>query len=137
MRLIEQGEVGLPRGLRNGDRPRKPVRSRERKRTTLRAGEPAQHGVLPVRGVHCQLPDVVASRRRPPCRLRGRHATQRSAQVRAVPGLTVVRQIDRVEERPDAHVSVKFTVTVITTSTGALFKYVGVNCHCRTASVAA
>lgn len=99
----EQGEVLLPGLLfRVTLGPAEPVAPLRGESTPFAAAEAAQDRILPIGGVDRQLPDVVAVRGRPPGRLLGAEAAERSPQVGAVPRLLVVGLIDQAQEHGDA-----------------------------------
>lgn len=104
MRLIEQRDVVTPFLLARGIVARKPVGSLERKRPSLGTSKAAQRRVLPIRGVHDELGDVVAARRRTPRCLACRHATNRPSQIGAVPGPAIIGSIENLQKLPDFRV---------------------------------
>jgi hypothetical protein len=94
----EQLDIGLPRFRTRLLRTRHPVGPFERKRSALRAGQPAPCHVLPVRGMHDKFPDVVTISGRPPGRLLWSHPANRSAQVCPMPRDVVVRAVDQEQQ---------------------------------------
>jgi hypothetical protein len=79
----------------------KPVTPLQRERAALLACDAPPNDVLPVRAVHDDLPDVVSARCESPSGFHCTHATDRSAEVRAMPGFLVKCFLDRVEEDRD------------------------------------
>src|SRR5262252_9115968 len=85
--VVEESDVRAPGALGRRRGSGEPVASLLAERSPLLAGEHAPDGVLPVRGVERELPDVVPPGSRPPGGLAGADAAQRAFQVRPLPGL--------------------------------------------------
>src|SRR5437870_10859644 len=96
--LVQQGEIRAPRSFGRRVGAREPVAPFVGERPALLSGQAAPVGVLPVRDVHRELPDVVAICARTPRGFLDRDAAQRPPQVRAVPGLPPVTLIDDPEK---------------------------------------
>src|SRR5688572_3914141 len=94
MHLLEQRHISLERAAAHLLRTREPVGALYRKRSPRAAGEPPQTDVLPVRGVHDQLPDVVTPGLRTPRGALRRQPADGTPQVRTVPRARVVRGVD-------------------------------------------
>jgi len=97
--LVQQGEIRAPRSFGSGASGRaNQLLPFVGERPALLSGQAAPVGVLPVRDVHRKLPDVVAIAPGRQAAPRPRRAAQRPPQVRAVPGLPLVRLIDDPEK---------------------------------------
>src|SRR5262245_11731142 len=108
MFIHEQAHVFFPRALaiEVSDRFCNTIAALERKRSALFTGEPATDGILPVGGVHRELPDVMPARRLTGGRARRAHAAQRSEQRRPMPRSMIECFVDQIEAhspRVDSH----------------------------------
>src|SRR3989338_7483169 len=99
MHLVEQRLIRSPGALGRLLRSSKPIRAFELKRTAGPSCQTPPRGIFPVRGMNNELPDVVPARRRSPRRLRRGDATNRAAEIRAVPGGMIVCLVEYRQEQ--------------------------------------
>ena len=95
--FVQQSDVVAPLPAVRG--PLEPVAPLGRERASSGRREPPPDGVLPVGRVHDELPDVVAAGSGPPRDTALGKASDRASQVRAMPGLPVVRLVDEREKK--------------------------------------
>ena len=109
MGAVEQRNILLPRGFAHVV-PHEPVRAVERESAAGLTCQPPMDGVLPIRRVNDNLPDVVPAPGRTPRCLSCGQPPNRPSQVRPVPGSPGVRAIEDLEERvlPRHQVTVPF-----------------------------
>ena len=136
--VIEQREIVFPLARQFGARcaaqwPFKEVGSGKRERSALLAREAAPDDVLPVRAVDDELPDIVAAPLRPSRGVIHSESAQAAPEIRAVPGLAVVRAVDDGQGETyarGAHSREAYLIVTVTiTGTGAPFSNVGWNTH--------
>src|SRR5215472_4777186 len=97
--VVEESEVRAPGALRRRHRTDEPIAPLLAERTSFLVDQHAPDGVLPVRGVERELPDVVPSRRRPPRGFSRADAAQGALEVRSLPRVLLVGLVEQPEQQ--------------------------------------